>query len=80
MRYRNISDENTDIVKTSDRGEDIAVMEPLQVSDSSRHQANLTELAVDLAAKSAGYRRSLPDGVVSAVVTLTVWVAAAKPH
>lgn len=55
-------------------------MEPLQVSDSSRHQANLTELAVDLAAKSAGYRRSLPDGVVSAVVTLTVWVAAAKPH
>lgn len=63
-------DIEADITEASDRGEDIAAMEPLQVSDSSRYQANLTELAVDLAAKSAGFRRSLPDGVVSALADL----------
>ena len=45
-------------------------MEPLRLSDSSRHQAALTELAFDLAARSAGFRRSLPDGVVSALADL----------
>ena len=30
----------------------------------------MIELAVDLAAKSAGFRRSLPDGVVSALAEL----------
>jgi len=50
-----------------DRQEDTALMEPLRIGADSRHREELTELAVDLAAKSAGFRRSLPDGVVEAL-------------
>ena len=53
-----------------DRGEGIAIMEPLKISEASPHRAELTELAVELAAKSAGFRRSLPDGVVAALADL----------
>jgi len=66
----NKADIESDIQEPSDRGEDIALMEPLQVGDSSPHRESLTELAVELAAKSAGFRRSLPDGVVSALADL----------
>lgn len=59
-----------DIKELPDRGEDIAAMDPLQISESSPHRAALTELAVDLAARSAGFRRSLPEGVVSALAEL----------
>ncbi|MBV8412256.1 MAG: Fic family protein [Alphaproteobacteria bacterium] len=45
-------------------------MEPLLIGDSSRHRASLTDLAVDLAAKSAGFRRSLPPGVLAALADL----------
>ena len=45
-------------------------MEPLQISGGSRHRAALTELSMELAAKSAGFRRSLPDGVVTALAKL----------
>lgn len=53
-----------------DRGEAITIMEPLQIGEGSRHRPALTELGVELAAKSAGFRRSLPDGVVSALSEL----------
>ena len=53
-----------------DRGEDIAAMEPLQLGDGSRHREALTELAVDLAARCAGFRRSLPPGVAGALAEL----------
>ncbi len=53
-----------------DRGETIAIMEPLRIGDGSRHRPALTELGVELAAKSAGFRRSLPDSVVSALAEL----------
>ena len=59
-----------DMEAAPDRGEFLAVMEPLQISDGSEHRVALTELAVDLAAKSAGLRRSLPEGVVSALAEL----------
>lgn len=64
------TDKEADTVEGFDRGEDIAVMEPLHVSDGSPHQSALTELAVDLAARSAGFRRSLPDRVVNALADL----------
>ena len=64
------TDKEADTMEGFDRGEDIAVMEPLLVSDGSPHQGALTELAVDLAAKSAGFRRSLPDSVVNALADL----------
>lgn len=40
------------------------MMEPLQIGESSRHRAALTDLAFELAQKSAGFRRSLPDSLL----------------
>lgn len=54
----------------ADRSEVITMMEPLQISEGSGQRPALTELAVELAAKSAGFRRSLPEGVVSALAEL----------
>ncbi|MCY4565575.1 MAG: Fic family protein [Gammaproteobacteria bacterium] len=59
-----------DTIDVSDRGESTAAMEPLQIGESSPHRPALTELAVELAAKSAGFRRSMPDGVVTALADL----------
>ena len=36
-------------------------MEPLQIGVDSRHRVPLTDLALELALKSAGFRRSLPE-------------------
>jgi len=47
-------------IKTADRGELVSVMEPLLLGDCSRHRGALTDLALDLTQKSAGFRRSLP--------------------
>jgi Fic family protein len=56
--------------KGEDRGESISLMEPLLVPEGSRHRTGLTDLAVDLAARSAGFRRSLPEGAVTALADL----------
>lgn len=53
-----------------DRGENISQMEPLCIRDGSRHRADLTDMAVELAMQSTGFRRSLPDGLVTALATL----------
>jgi len=45
-------------------------MEPMLLSEGSRHRPQLTSLAVDLAAASAGLRRSLPEGVAKALAEL----------
>ncbi len=45
-------------------------MEPLLIGEDSRHRGELTDLAVDLAAKSAGFRRSLPQGLLAALADL----------
>jgi Fic family protein len=39
-------------------------MEPMLVPDGSPHKARLDDLAVELASRSAGFRHSLPDGVL----------------
>ena len=51
-------------------GESVALMEPMLVSDGSRHRVALTDLAIELAAKSAGLRCSLPEGVLGALAYL----------
>ena len=53
-----------------DRGESTGLMEPMLVSESGSRRAGLADLAVDLAARSAGFRRSLPDGVLRALSQL----------
>ena len=53
-----------------DRGEPVSLMEPMRVSETSQHRAELTDLAIELAAHSTGFRRSLPEGVLTALADL----------
>ncbi|WP_286829273.1 MULTISPECIES: Fic family protein [Kordiimonas] len=53
-----------------DRGEAVTSMEPMLVPESSKHRGELADLALELTAKSTGLRRSLPDGVVTALSDL----------
>ena len=54
----------------SDRGERTSGMEPMLIGEGSRHRGPLVDLAVELAARSAGFRRSLPEGVRAALADL----------
>ena len=56
--------------KGEDRGEGTSLMEPLVLSEGSGHRRALNDLAIELATASAGFRRSLPDGVVTALADL----------
>lgn len=60
------ADENAAI----DRGEPLSLMEPLLISQTSKHRADLNDMAVELAARSAGLRRSLPEGLATALADL----------
>ncbi|MFQ5544118.1 MAG: Fic family protein [Nitrospiria bacterium] len=53
-----------------DRRESIGLMEPMLISEGSRHRSALMDLAVDLIAKSSGFRRSLPGGIYTALAKL----------
>ncbi len=64
------ADTEADIKAVIDRGESLSMMEPLLISESSKHRTELADLAVDLAAHSAGFRRSLPEGVLTALADL----------
>jgi Fic family protein len=64
------ADIEADIKTVVDRGEDVGLMEPLLIGETARQRGELTDLAVELAAKSAGFRRSLPEGVRSALADL----------
>ncbi len=50
-----------------DRGEKVTMMEPVLVRQSARQYAELADLALELTARSTGFRRSLPDGIVAAL-------------
>ena len=52
-----------DIKAANDRGETVSLMDPLLVGDGSRQRAALTDLAFELAQKSAGFRHSLPESL-----------------
>jgi Fic family protein len=45
-------------------------MEPLLITESSRQRTELTDLALELAQRAAGFRKSLPDGVMIALADL----------
>lgn len=53
-----------------DRGEAVSMMEPLLLSETSRHRHKLLDMAVELASRSSGFRRSLPSGVQVALSDL----------
>ena len=52
------------------RAEDIALMEPMRIREDSPHRGELTELAFELAAKSAGFTKSIQDGMRYPLATL----------
>ena len=67
---KNKPDTETDTEKVVDRGELPALMAPLRIAPDSRFREELSDLAVELAAKAAGFRRSLPHGILSSLSTL----------
>lgn len=67
---RKEADIKPDIKPVKDRGETVSLMEPLLISDSSSNRASLTDLALELAQKSAGFRRSLPESLLSSLADL----------
>jgi Fic family protein len=57
-------------IKAEDRGELPSQMEPLLITDGSRHRGALTDLALELTQKSAGFRRSLPPALLASLADL----------
>ncbi len=60
------ADKTTDI----DRGEKVSSLEPMLIGFESKHRAELGDLAVELAACSAGFRHSLAPQVTTALADL----------
>jgi len=54
----------------ADRGELQQLMEPFLISSDSRHRQALTDLALDLAQKAAGFRHSLPPSILTSLSDL----------
>jgi Fic family protein len=59
-----------DIEAAADGGEATVLMEPLLIGETSRHRTGLTDLALDLAQKSAGFHRSLPASMQTSLADL----------
>ena len=49
---------------SDDRDEPVSLAEPLLIDAGSRFRGNLADLALELAQKSAGFRRSLPESLL----------------
>lgn len=67
---KNEADIKADMTAVADRNEALSLMEPLLIAEASPHRGALTDLAVELAARSAGFRHSLPEGVRTALADL----------
>ena len=64
------TDIEADISAVIDGKEPVGLMEPLLIAEGSPHRGELTDLAVEVAARSAGFRRSLLDEVRTALADL----------
>lgn len=53
-----------------DRGESISAMEPLVVSESSRHRARLSDKVLALTKRAASFRSRLPEGLIEPLSSL----------
>jgi Fic family protein len=63
-------DTTPDMMKVVDRGESVALMEPMLVAETSSLRPVLADLALELAQKSAGFRRSLPESMLGSLAGL----------
>ena len=59
-----------DIKEAPDRGETVGLMEPMLIGESSGKRGEITDLAMDLVAKSAGFRRSLQPSIAASLADL----------
>ena len=59
-----------DIQTAQGWGEHVSLMEPLLIGEGSRERSALTDLALDLAQKSAAFRRSLPSSLLDSLADL----------
>ncbi len=57
-------------ILAGDRGELVSLMEPTHLGESYRHRNRLMDLAIDLAQKSEGFRRSLPPSLTPSLASL----------
>ena len=64
------ADIKADIKAARDRGEAVSMMEPLVIGDGSKHRPELADLALELATKTAGFRRSLPESLLASLADL----------
>ena len=63
-------DTNPDIQKVSDDGETVGMMEPMLIGESSPRRSAIADLALELAEKAAGFRRSLPPSIAASLADL----------
>jgi Fic family protein len=63
-------DIKADIKAAEDCGELVSLMEPLLLAEGSRLRPGLSDLALDLAQKSSGFRRSLPGSLLASLADL----------
>jgi Fic family protein len=59
-----------DMKAAKDLGETPSLMEPLLIGEASPHRPGLTDLALELAQKSAGFRHSLPQSLLASLADL----------
>jgi len=60
----------TDTKAAEDRGELVSLMEPLLITEGSRHRGGLTDLVLELVQKSSGFRRSLPESLLASLADI----------
>jgi Fic family protein len=63
------SDKRSDILMANDRGESLSLIEPLLLSQDSIYRTELTDLTMELVAKSAGLKHSLPLAIQASLAT-----------
>jgi Fic family protein len=63
-------DAEADIKAVKDRDEGVAMMEPMLIAAGSRYRPRLTDLALELVQRSAGFRHSLPESLLTSLANL----------
>lgn len=66
----NKPDTEADIKEVADRGETVGLMEPMLISESSLQRGAVADLALELAAKATGFRRSLQPNIAASLADL----------
>jgi hypothetical protein len=64
-------DMKTDSKAVVHRNEPISLMEPLLVTFDFGFSGEINDLTVELAARAAGFRRSMPTGIIRSLVELS---------